>query len=163
MKLVSYHQDATKGDYLVCQPPGTDATVKVAVGPELQSGLQSQRMPDGAEWVYSDYNAKLQTRTASCAALGVSRTEYITPPLLQGESVPVGTCSNTGVSVGGVAVTLIALTAGRRWFCPENPALKYRASGPAPYKPGAQLKNEAGLAGKKSALAPNAGATKKYH
>ena len=48
MKLVSYHQDATKGDYLVCQPPGTDATVKVAVGPELQSGLQSQRMPDGA-------------------------------------------------------------------------------------------------------------------
>src|ERR1017187_3175256 len=52
MQVVSYHQDAVNGDYLVCQPPGGGATVNVAVEPQLQSAIVTETLPDGTVWTY---------------------------------------------------------------------------------------------------------------
>src|ERR1039458_3783422 len=63
MQVVSYHQDATNGDYLVCQPDGGGATVNVAVDMHLQSSIVTQTNPDGTTWTYSTYVAATQTRS----------------------------------------------------------------------------------------------------
>jgi hypothetical protein len=127
MSVVSYHQDATYGDYLVCQPDGEGAaTVNAAVEPQLQSrlgfsgGIYSETKPDGNTWQYSGYNAAAQRRTATCISgplAGRVLTEYITPPFVfepVADRIKVQACANTGVSVGGVAVTLIE-DRGRHW------------------------------------------------
>ena len=112
MQVVSYHQDATHGDYLVCQPPGSGPppTVNVAVEPQLQSAIVAQTNPDGVTWHYSTYSASGQSRLRTDDSV----TEYISPAFISTDVVPVWSCSNTGVTVSSVAVTLIAIT-GRQW------------------------------------------------
>ena|ERR1035441_1665222 len=113
MQVVSYHQDATHGDYLVCQPPGDPEvvpTVKVAVEPQLQSAITAETNPDSTTWHYSTYSASGQSRLRTDDSV----TEYIDPPFISTNIVPVWTCGNTGVTVSSVAVTLIAIT-GRQW------------------------------------------------
>ena len=128
MKLLSYHQSAANGDYLVCRPPGGNSDgsddVKVAVEPQLQSAITAQTMPDGTAWSYlttggaSTYIEATQQRTARQTAGGTATlTEYITPPFLTTDYVPVFSCSNAGATVGGVAATLVAIT-GRQWASP---------------------------------------------
>jgi hypothetical protein len=127
MSVVSYNQSAANGDYLVCTPP-TGPNVNVAVEPQLQSGLgyqtsgayaglYVQTMPDTNVWSYTAYSAALLSRTSSCIAgprLGTVLTEFIAPPFIPGDVVPVWGCANTGVKVAGVAAAYIALT-GRQW------------------------------------------------
>jgi hypothetical protein len=111
MEIVSYHQDQTHGDYLVCQPDGGGDTVLVAVEPQLQSGLganagiYSQTNPDGNTWKYTGYNAALQERTSTCISgpeAGTILTENITPPYVfapVADRIKVEACGNTGVEV----------------------------------------------------------------
>jgi len=110
MAVVSYHMDATNGDYLVCA--GTDGSVNVAVEPQLQSGITSQTMSDASVWAYTVYTEATQKRTSTSGSTVL--TEYISPPFLADDVVLVLSCQNTGVTVGGVPVTLIAIT-GRQW------------------------------------------------
>jgi len=120
MLVVSYNQDAANGDYLVCRPAGAaedgSGDVNVAVEPHLQSGIVSQIMPNGDEWFFTDYTDDIDTdpqqRTSTKGTTVL--TEYISPPFLDTDIVPVWPCSNTGVKVDDVSLTLIALT-GRQW------------------------------------------------
>ena len=109
MQVVSYHQDATNGDYLVCQPDGGGATVNVAVDMHLQSSIVTQTNPDGTTWTYSTYVAATQTRLRNDGV-----TEYISPPFITSDRIGVQPCSNTGVTVSGKKLTQIAPT-GRQW------------------------------------------------
>ena len=109
MQVVSYHQDATNGDYLICQPPGGGATVNVAVEPQLQSGIVTQTNPDGTTWTYSTYVAATQTRLRNDGV-----TEYLSPAFISTDIIPVQPCSNSGVTVSGKKLTQVALT-GRQW------------------------------------------------
>jgi len=104
MRVMSYHQDAADGDYLVCRPPdgdeGGEDDVFVAVEPQLQSAIVNQTMPDGSMWGYSAYTqfsqGRIATQSGGAAAV---LTEYISPPFLAGDYVPVFACGNTGVTV----------------------------------------------------------------
>ena len=122
MRVVSYHQDAADGDYLVCRPPdgdeGGEDDVFVAVEPQLQSAIVNQTMPDGSMWGYSAYVAATQQRTATqSGGAAAVLSEYISPPFLAGDYVPVFACGNAGVTVGEEIVSLVALT-GRQWASP---------------------------------------------
>ena len=116
MKMISYHQSAANGDSLVCRPPGGDSggadDVKVAVEPHLQSGITTQTMPNGDVWGFTAYTAATQQRTSTKGTTVL--TEYISPPFLTTDMIPVEPCANTGVTVSGTAVTLVART-GRQW------------------------------------------------
>lgn len=115
MLVVSYHQSAY-GDYLVCTPPGGSGNVNVAVEPHLQSGIVTQTMPNGDEWFFTEYTDDIDTdpqQRTSTKDMTVL-TEYISPPFLDTDIVPVWPCSNTGVKVDGASITLVALT-GRQW------------------------------------------------
>lgn len=132
MQVVSYHQDADHGDYLMCQPPNTTAPgdrVEVAIEPQLQSSITTQTTPDSSVWDLTLYggmpeDAPLdQTRKSTCSSgpqNGTVLTEYISPAFLDTDFVPVWPCSNTGVEVQDPdtevwsPVNLIALT-GRQW------------------------------------------------
>jgi hypothetical protein len=119
MQVMSYHQSAANGDYLVCRPPGgaSDGSgdVKVAVEPHLQSGITTQTMPDGTSWAYTAYTEATQQRTATQTAGGSAvLTEYISPPFLTTDVVPVFSCGNSGVTVSSVEVKKVAIT-GRQW------------------------------------------------
>ena len=118
MTLVSYHQSAMNGDYLICRPDGgaTDgsADVNVEVEPQLQSSIATQTMPDGVNWTYAYtlYDPSLQKRQATGGS--VILTENISPPFIAGNIIPVRACSNSKATVGGVKLSLIAIT-GRQW------------------------------------------------
>ena len=116
MALLSYHMDATHGDYLNCRPPGgaSDGSddVYVAVEPQLQSGITTKTTPDAKVWAYTAYTEAIQQRTSTSGSTVL--TEYISPPFLAGDVIPVQPCSNAGVTVSGVAVSQVALT-GRQW------------------------------------------------
>ena len=115
MVLVSYNQDQTHGDYLLCTPPGGGSNVKVAVEPQLQTGITTETTPDGNVWSYAVLAA--QKRSATCtsgSSVGTVLTEYITPPFIAGNIIPVQACVNPGVTVGGVTLRMVALT-GRNW------------------------------------------------
>ena len=122
MRVMSYHQDAADGDYLVCRPPdgdeGGEDDVFVAVEPQLQSAIVDQTMPDGSVWGYSAYVAATQQRTATqSGGAAAVLSEYISPPFLAGDYVPVFACGNAGVTVDEESVSLVALT-GRQWASP---------------------------------------------
>jgi hypothetical protein len=113
MTLVSFSFNT-----LVCRPAGgaSDGSedVDVALEPQLRSGITSQDIPTetGTEtWTYSSYNATYQSRTAS----GPSGTEveHITPRFIVGDTIPVWSCSSSGIT----NVTRIAVT-GRQWAAP---------------------------------------------
>jgi hypothetical protein len=116
MAMVSYHQSAANGDYLVCRPPGGDSggadDVKVAVEPHLQSGIATQTMPNGDAWGFTSYTEATQQRTSTKGTTVL--TEYISPPFLTTDMIPVEPCANTGVTVSGTVLTLVART-GRQW------------------------------------------------
>jgi hypothetical protein len=121
MTLVSYHQDATNGDYLVCRPDGgkSDGSndVFVAVEPQLQSDLTGRTNPDGNHWSFGSYNQAGQSRVATGST---TLNEYITPPFEVGDTIPVCQCNNAYVMVGTVLVVLIAIT-GRQWAAVPPP------------------------------------------
>lgn len=119
MGLISYNQDATDGDYLVCRPIGGDSggseDVRVAVEPQLQSWITSQTLPDSSSWAYTAYDEAAQQRTATSG--GTELTEYISPPFIVGDFIPVQSCEDSGVFDGATELTRIAIT-GRQWASP---------------------------------------------
>ena len=118
MVLDSYAMDATNGDYLMCSPIGGGTSIKVGVEPHLQSAITTQSLPDGTVWSYSSYSSSSQQRTATQTTGGTAvLTEYMTPPLLAGDIIPVFTMDP--VTIGSSTFTLIAIT-GRQWASPTT-------------------------------------------
>ena len=80
---------------------------------------QTMPAPDSGVWAYTGYSASEQKRTSTRAADSKVKTEYLSPPFLGSDIggadvIPVERCLNTGVTVSGVELVLIART-GRQW------------------------------------------------
>ena len=119
--LISFNNDAVHGDYLVCRLPGGNSDgsndIKVAIEPQLQTGITTQTTPDTSVWTYT-YTTP-QQRTSACTSgpqSGTSLSEYITPAFITTppDIIPVQYCANTGVTVSSIPLHWIALT-GRQW------------------------------------------------
>ena len=115
MTLVSYHMDATNGDYIICTKQDGSANVAVYLDPQLQSSISSQTMPDTVHWYYNTYTEANQSRISQTPASFPTTiiTEYITPPFLAGNKIVVFTLT-TPITVGSSTFNYICST-GRQW------------------------------------------------
>ena len=111
---VCYVQDATHGDYIWCEPLGGGDAVKVLVEPQLQSSITSKALPDGTTWNYGTYAAAAQSRMATRSDSAITMVQYITPPFVAGDIVPV---SPQVPAISGANGTQVAYT-GRQWAAP---------------------------------------------